>query len=832
MAARNSPKINKMLPRLLQTGGYGYVTLDPEGNIQAMNDPAARLLNIPEASATSASQINFFAAFTNTEMQALQNCYQAMKVDDESIFQSAMPVHNRTTHAAPFSTNDNQSNSDPYAEHRPRYEDHFPTPSEVVTAVEMAVDANPLEILRHTVIRTEAGWEVLLEAQTKPAEPEGPSRREVLYRTLARSLPQTSVLLFDEGLVHILAEGELLSRDFMLSWDIEGQTLDEAFPAEFVQELEPLYHAAFNGAVSVVELSYDDSHYNIFIQPVHDDEGEVLAGMCVIMDVTIFKQTENALRESEQRIRALLNALPDQIFLMTRAGKVTSLEVHSLTMFEDTHTTSVNLNDLPKRVFEELHDHVRVALNARTVSSFEYELQEGPFRGGYEARIIALEDNQEEAMIVVRDTTTLKQVQSELRQRLQELMVLSQVEAELTEQLNLGHVLTIALDAALRLSKAQAGFIATVVDDKFDEVRMMGAFPSLDLQQLRLQNDNVIAKAIESHDLVSCQNTRTPNALRSVLDTSSACIVCPIIWRDQVIAILNLEFRQADTFTVQTLEVIKTIAARTAVAIDNSRVYQQTATHLQETRILYDRVSKLENLKTEMIRIASHDLRNPLAVVLSYVGLIRGDMDGVLKAGVEAIRTPLEYLGTVEIAAQQMRKIILNILSLERIEEMAEEGNFDDFDFKKLVELSFNESRGLAQLKMQKFTRHLDVSHTVVKGDSTQLGEAITNLISNAIKYTPDRGQIEVRLDEQDDRLVFSVIDNGIGIKDSQQSRLFEPFFRAHSPEMEDIDGSGLGLHLVRKIIERHGGELFFKSVYREGSTFGFTIPYLTIMSS
>jgi signal transduction histidine kinase len=295
-----------------------------------------------------------------------------------------------------------------------------------------------------------------------------------------------------------------------------------------------------------------------------------------------------------------------------------------------------------------------------------------------------------------------------------------------------------------------------------------------------------------------------------------------------VVAVLNLEFRQADTFTLQTLEVIKTIAARTAVAIDNSRVYQQTATHLQETQALYDRVSKLENLKTEMIRIASHDLRNPLAVVLSYVGLMRGDMDSILKAGTEAIRTPIEYLATVEIAAQQMRKIILNILSLERIEEMANEGEFDDCDFKRLVEQSFNESRGLAQLKLQKFTRHIDIKHTLVKGDATQLGEAITNLISNAIKYTPDLGQIEVRLEERDQDFVFSVIDNGIGIKESQQSRLFEPFFRAHSPEMEDTEGSGLGLHLVRKIIERHGGELFFKSVYREGSTFGFTIPYLT----
>jgi signal transduction histidine kinase len=816
--------MNKMLPRLLQAGGYGTLTLDAQGDILAMNEAAALLLKI-DASAQPLLDRNFFAHFPSTDQPALVKRYQAMKIDDECILESVLPIGSLPSAPASTAISSDGRISDQYQEHRPRYEDHFPTPNELITAVELAVESSPLQSLRHTVIRTPSGWEVLLERR---ADPETPSRREVLYRTLARSMPQTSVLLFDENLVHILAEGELLSRDFMLSWDIEGQTLDAAFPAEFVSELEPLYQSAFNGAVSVIELTYEDWHYNIFIQPVHDDQGEVLAGMCVIMDVTIFKQTENALRENEQRIRALLNALPDQIFLMNRAGRVTNLEVHNLSMFEDAVSASIRLTELPKDVFNDLYEHVLLALEARTVSSFEFELQTGPFQDGYEARIIALEENQDEVMIVVRDITTLKQVQSELRQRLQELMVLSQVEAELTEQLNLGHVLTIALDAALRLSRAQAGFITTIVDDRFDQSRVSGAFPPLDLAQLRGQENGMIAKALRTREIVSCQNTQAENALQAILPTTAACIVCPIVWRDQVIALLNLEFRQANTFTPQTLDVIRTITARTAVAIDNSRVYQQTATHLQETQVLYDRLSKLENLKTEMIRIASHDLRNPLAVVLSYVGLMRGDLENMLKAGTEAVSTPLEYLGMVEIAAHQMRKIILNILSLERIEEMAEEGELGDCDFKKLVEQSFNESRGLAQLRLHKFTRHIDVTHTIVKGDATQLGEAITNLISNAIKYTPDQGRIEVRLEERATNLVFSVIDNGIGIKGSQQSRLFEPFFRAHSPEMNDIDGSGLGLHLVRKIVERHGGELFFHSVYHEGSTFGFTIPYVT----
>lgn len=804
MAVPHEKQMNNMLHRLLQAGHYGHIVLDQKGGIQDLTPAAAVLLGCHPAH-TEAAYSNFFALFPPQDQDSLRFQYQGMQVDDERIFESASPA---------------AAQSGAHAGTAADGADH-------VFSRRTASETQSGGALRHTVIRTKTGWEILLEQCPVKASQEQ-NHRDVLYRTLARSMPQTSVLLFNEKLVHILAEGELFSRDTFISWDIEGQTLDEAFPPEFSEELKPLYHAAINGAVSVIELTYDRSHYNIFIQPVHNDQGEVLAGMCVIMDVTVFKQTENALRESEQRIRALLDALPDQIFIMNRDGLISNLEIHGINLFEDNPSPQYSLNELPEKVLEELHDHLLIALEARTVSTFEYELRESAQEGNYEARIIALDENDSEAMIVVRDITTLKQVQSELRQRVQELTVLSQVEAELTEQLNLGYVLTIALDAALRLSKAEAGFMATIVNHQFDQARVSGAFPTLDLNYFQSRKQSAIATALRRRELVYCLDTTQPDHLEPALADTAACIVCPIVWRDEVVAILNLEFRRPDTFSDHTLDVMKTMMARTAVAIDNSRMYQQTASHLLETQMLYDRVSKLETLKTEMIRIASHDLRNPLSVVLSYIGMIRSDLGELKEKGTQGLTSPLEYLENVEIASQQMRKIILNILSLERIEEMAKEAQFDDCDFRYLVEQSYHEARGLAQLKSQTFTRHIDITQSLVKADPTQLGEAITNLISNAIKYTPENGQIDLRLEQNGQHLVFSVIDNGYGIKESQQVRLFEPFFRAKSPETREIDGSGLGLHLVRKIIERHGGDLFFHSVYREGSTFGFTIPLLT----
>jgi signal transduction histidine kinase len=114
-----------------------------------------------------------------------------------------------------------------------------------------------------------------------------------------------------------------------------------------------------------------------------------------------------------------------------------------------------------------------------------------------------------------------------------------------------------------------------------------------------------------------------------------------------------------------------------------------------------------------------------------------------------------------------------------------------------------------------------------VLADSAQIGEAMNNLISNAIKYTPEGGKIEVSLSADDDNAIFRVRDNGYGIPLEQQAGLFQPFYRATTAKTIDIEGTGLGLHLVKNIIQRYDGEMIFSSVEGAGSTFGFKLPLI-----
>jgi signal transduction histidine kinase len=130
-----------------------------------------------------------------------------------------------------------------------------------------------------------------------------------------------------------------------------------------------------------------------------------------------------------------------------------------------------------------------------------------------------------------------------------------------------------------------------------------------------------------------------------------------------------------------------------------------------------------------------------------------------------------------------------------------------------------------AATKQQQIALIIGYQPLWVEGDPLQLEEALNNLIHNAIKYTPDEGSITVSISRYEELVTFRVRDTGYGIPESQQERLFQPFFRVRTQETKAIEGTGLGLHLVKNIVTRHNGHMFFQSVRGEGSTFGFDLP-------
>ncbi len=410
-----------------------------------------------------------------------------------------------------------------------------------------------------------------------------------------------------------------------------------------------------------------------------------------------------------------------------------------------------------------------------------------------------------------------QRVQADRSRQNTRLAILRDVDEELTRYLDLDYVLTMALDTAVRLSVASAGLIGLLQDERLRLVK------NINYKLTALGNEEILTRGVVGRALRERKPQRVldvnadPDYL-PLLPQTRAQIAIPLLSQDRLVGFLNLETTDPNRFNEETFDFLKLLASRIATAVDNAQLYEKSRSQLAKLQELYNQVRDLEQMKTDMIRIATHDLRAPLNNIIGFVYLLRRELDPATH------QQALDYLDYIERSTERMQKITTDILSLERLDATGTLRT-ERLDLQTLAEQVFREYQEQARRKELRFEITLSPQPVMVQGEPSLLYEAISNLVGNAIKYTPSGGAVQVHVNANGDRAYLEVIDTGYGIPEDQQKRLFQPFFRARSSESAEIEGTGLGLHLVRNIITRHDGEMLFSSVYGQGSTFGFTLP-------
>lgn len=223
----------------------------------------------------------------------------------------------------------------------------------------------------------------------------------------------------------------------------------------------------------------------------------------------------------------------------------------------------------------------------------------------------------------------------------------------------------------------------------------------------------------------------------------------------------------------------------------------------------------LNELKTRMIRMASHDLKNPLARIKGYAELIMMDS--------ELAEEEMRFMNYILISGTEMENIIDDILSLEHLHSSDME--LESLALNKLVRELVSRHEPDFDGKHQHIDIDIPQDDLQVVGDYRTLGQAISNLLSNANKYTLEEGRISVRLQPADDHVLLSIQDSGLGIPADAQAKIFTEFYRVRTRSTANIPGTGLGLSLVKEVVEKHNGKVWFESVEGEGSTFFVSLP-------
>jgi PAS domain S-box-containing protein len=226
----------------------------------------------------------------------------------------------------------------------------------------------------------------------------------------------------------------------------------------------------------------------------------------------------------------------------------------------------------------------------------------------------------------------------------------------------------------------------------------------------------------------------------------------------------------------------------------------------------------LSRIKSQMLQMASHDLKNPLGVIQGYAEIMLME----LQPGDDYH----DFAQDISNVSQRMLDMVTQLLDVERIEASAA-GTSERFVPNEILREIIASEKPKADQKKQVLLEEIDADLPEIEGDRAQLREAFANLLENAIKYTPDNGFVIIRasVDDANQRLEYAVEDTGYGIPVELQDRIFERFYRAKQPGAEHIPGTGLGLSLVKAVVKRHGGDVWFTSQVGKGSTFGFWLP-------
>ncbi len=341
-----------------------------------------------------------------------------------------------------------------------------------------------------------------------------------------------------------------------------------------------------------------------------------------------------------------------------------------------------------------------------------------------------------------------------------------------------------------------------------------------------------IQNVIVSDELKNEYDIKPDKKLKEIieqLEKSGVSVTLPVFLHNKPVAIYFLGSKKSgDCYSQQDLNLLEIIAAQSATAIENSSLYTEVNDlnkNLQkkvkeQTKDIVEKNKKLERLlmiKSEFLDIASHQLRTPVSVICGILDMFKsGSMDKLPK------EKQMEFIGNAFAKGKKLNAVINDILDASDLDEK----ELDLADSLTEINLSELVNNVIDYINMEAKDKQIKIKTDIqkdvkVEGDNKYLEQAIGNLLDNAIKYTPIEKEIEVSLKKQENKAILKIKDSGIGIPEKEQKNLFQKFTRASNAKEMHTDGSGLGLFIVKKVINAHpGAKIWFESKKGQGTTF------------
>ena len=432
----------------------------------------------------------------------------------------------------------------------------------------------------------------------------------------------------------------------------------------------------------------------------------------------------------------------------------------------------------------------------------------------------------DQAVIAIENVRLFKELDertNELTRSVGELKALGEVGQVVSSTLDLETVLTRIVSHAVQLSGTDGGAIYEY--DEQSEEFLLRATDHMEeelINALRANpprlGDGVVGRAAATREPVEVPNileerTYAPR-MRQMLERFGfrASLAVPLLREDQIIGGLVVRRKSSGEFRPEVIELLKTFATQSVLAIQNARLFREIEEKSRE-------IEAANRHKSEFLANMSHELRTPLNAIIGFSEVLQERLFGELN------EKQAEYTDDILTSGRHLLSLINEILDLSKVEAGRMELELATFD----LPLAIDNARTFVRERATKHGINLDVKVDErlgdFVGDERKIKQILLNLLSNAVKFTPEGGRIGISARQVDGSVEISVSDTGIGIAPQDQPKIFEEFRQVGSDYAHKSEGTGLGLTLAKKFVELHGGRIWVESEVGKGSTFTFTLP-------
>jgi len=408
-------------------------------------------------------------------------------------------------------------------------------------------------------------------------------------------------------------------------------------------------------------------------------------------------------------------------------------------------------------------------------------------------------------------TRQLARLKQQLENAYHKTQSLYDIAKAVTSTLNFTAVLNTIAQLATKAMNARACSIR-LLDEERRQLWVSAAYGlseeylakgPVDLDKSLVDRGALRGKPIAILDVTKDPGFQYPEEVKKEGIRSVLCV--PLSVREKPIGVLRLYTGEIHRFTDEEIEFLSTLASQGAVAIENARTYQ--------------RLEDLEQAKSDFVFTVAHELKAPVAAIQSILRVLLEGYAG------EIFQKQKDLIGRVERRLAALQSLIRDLLALGALKGALPEAKKTDVILNGVVNRVVDMVQSEVDEKGLALQVEIPGTLLTVKATDEDIERLLSNLLENAVKYTPAKGKVYLQVSLNDDSVRIVVSDTGIGISPESMPRIFEEFYRGKNAKEIGQEGTGLGLSLVKRIVDRYHGKISVESKVREGSTFTVTLP-------